>query len=215
MALEDKVLQILRGGGVTWDGLRAQLGANPDDLDAAIRNLEGSRQISRDRGRFHLNGVDHVTQQPAAAQASAEGEPVSNQKKKPCSDCGATKLLEEFPNNSLCKDGHSGQCKACVSKKGKERRAAKQGTPAAAAIAAMRRPAPQPSEPARIVDRRPPVAKPTIEPVMFLHFADGVRIGPVHTSEAGIAQMPFHVDVSAEQLDELVTWWTAAKRNAA
>lgn len=214
MALEEKVLQILGRGAITWDGLRAQLSANPDDLDAAIRNLEGSRQISRDRGRFQLNGVHNVTTQTAAAQASAEGEPVSNQKKKPCSDCGATKLLEEFPVNSICKDGHAGQCKACVSKKGKERRAAKQGTPAAAAIAAMRRPAPEASEPARIVDRRPPVAKAAIEPVMILHFADGVRIGPVHTSDAGIAQMPFHVDVSAEQLDELVTWWTANRKSA-
>lgn len=215
MALEDKAFAIISRGAVTYDGLRSQLGANPDDLDSAIRNLEASRQIRRDRGRFYLNGVDHVTQQPAAAQASVEEEPVSNQKKKPCSDCGVPKLLDEFPLNSACKDGHSGQCKACVSKKGKERRAAKQGTPAAAAIAAMRRPVLEVTEPARSADRPPPVAKAAIEPVMFLHFADGVRIGPVHTSDSGIAQMPFHVDVSAEQLDELVTWWTAAKRSAA
>lgn len=210
MALEDKILQILGRGAITWDGLRAELGVSPGELDASIRNLEGAHQIARDRGRFHLNGAPQATQPTATAQASAEDDPV---KKKPCNDCGVPKLLDDFPVNTACKDGHSGQCKECISKKSKVRRLAKQGGSAAAAAKT-----PVPPSAAPPIKSAPVVLAPKasfIPPVMVLHFQDGVRVGPVSVSSAGVAQMPYHVDISADQLDELVTWWLASKKAAA
>lgn len=210
MALEDKILQVLSRGAITWDGLRAELGISPGELDASIRNLEGAHQIARDRGRFHLNGAVPTAPTTAAAQASIQDDPV---KKKTCNDCGAPKALDDFPVNAACKDGHSGQCKECISKKSKARRLAQQGGSAAAAA---KKPVPLSAAPA--VKSVPVVLAPKasfIPPVMVLHFQDGVRVGPVSISDAGVAQMPYHVDISAEQLDELVTWWLASKKAAA
>jgi hypothetical protein len=46
---------------------------------------------------------------------------------------------------------------------------------------------------------------------MILHFQNGVRIGPITTSDTGLAQMPYHVDLNAKQLDELVAWWAESR----
>lgn len=206
MALEDKVLKILGRGAATWDGLRGEVGVSPGELDAAIRNLEGAHEITRDRGRFHLNGAE-PTPNSVAAQASAE-EAIVATKKKVCSNCTDEKPLDDFPVNKECTDGHSNQCKQCIGDKAKARRLAKLGRPAAAAKA------PVASQTGKVVVAVSFPKVSAVPPVMILHFQDGVRIGPVHTSDAGVAQMPYHVDISAEQLDELVTWWTASRKSA-
>lgn len=207
MALEDKVLKVLGRGAITYDGLRAELGISPDELDAAIRNLESSRDIARDRGRFHLNGAE-PTPSAESAQASAEEQVVAT-KKKVCSNCSDEKVLDDFPINTTCADGHSNQCKQCISEKSKARRLAKLGRPDAATSL----PVASVTGKVGVAVSFPKVS--AMPPLMILHFQDGVRIGPVHTSEAGVAQMPFHVDMSAEQLDELVTWWAASRKSAA
>jgi hypothetical protein len=206
MAIEDKILQVLGRGAITWDGLRAELGATPGKLDAAIRHLETAREISRDRGRFHLNGATEPTANNEPAQAFIVEEPVTTSKKKSCSSCGVEKPLGDFPENKECRDGHSNQCKKCISEKAKARKLARLG-----------------SAPLPITTPLAPVAAPKvlapkasfIPPVMILSFQDGVRIGPVHISDTGVAQMPYHVDISAEQLDELTTYWLVSKKGAA
>lgn len=47
--------------------------------------------------------------------------------------------------------------------------------------------------------------------LMVLHFEDGVRIGPITTSDAGLAQMPYHIDLSRAALEELFTWWKESR----
>jgi hypothetical protein len=39
---------------------------------------------------------------------------------KTCKTCGIEKPLEEFQRNKVCKDGHVGQCKSCLSEQRKE-----------------------------------------------------------------------------------------------
>ena len=204
MALEDKILQVLGRGAMTWDGLRAELGATPGDLDAAIRHLETAREIARDRGRFHLNGAEPPPQQIAAATETTT-QPMSDAmttKTKTCSKCSAPKPLDQFSKHPATKDGYDSRCKECVKRAAQARKLAKQGGSAAAT----------PAKASAVV--LAPKAS-FIPPVMILHFQDGVRIGPVHTSAAGVAQMPYHVDISAEQLDELTTWWLASKKDVA
>lgn len=206
MALEDKILTVLGRGATTWDGLRAELGVSPGELDSAIRTLESAHEISRDRGRFHLNGAVPLTQQIATATEATVEATSYAMKTKTCSKCCVPKPLEDFAKHPATKDGYDGRCKDCVSKAAKERRLAKLGgvIPAVAKTAA----------PSFKVTVLAPKAS-FVPPVMILHFQDGVRIGPVHTSAAGVAQMPYHVDVSGEQLEELVTWWIASKKSAA
>jgi hypothetical protein len=205
MALEDKILQTLGRGAITWDGLRAELGATPGELDAAIRHLETAREIARDRGRFYLSGTPPTTGngETALAFADPQGEPMTT-KKKTCSCCTAEKPLDDFPENKECRDGHSNQCKQCIREKAKARRLAKQGN--------LPQADKTPTAPASkvLASKASP-----IPPVMILNFHDGVRIGPIHISDIGVAQMPHHVDISAEQLDELTTYWLASKKSAA
>jgi hypothetical protein len=123
-------------------------------------------------------------------------------KTKTCIKCETPKPLEQFSKHPATKDGYDSRCKECVRKAARARRLAKQGGSAAE----------MPAEAPAVV--LAPKAS-FIPPVMVLHFQDGVRVGPVHTSAAGVAQMPYHVDISAEQLDELMAWWAASKKNAA
>lgn len=206
MALEDKIRQVLGRSAVTWDGLRAELGVTPEELDAAVRHLETTREISRDRGRFRLNGTPETTADSEAPLVlpDAEGEAMAT-KKKVCSNCTEEKPIDDFPENKECRDGHSNQCKRCISDKAKARKLAKLKG------ASPTRPTPAPTAAPKVLAPKASF----IPPVMILHFQDGVRIGPLHTSAAGVAQMPYHVDVSAEQLDELMTWWAASKKGAA
>lgn len=206
MALEDKILTVLGRAATTWDGLRAELGVSPGELDAAIRTLEGAHEISRDRGRFRLNGAEPVTQQIAAATETAT-QPVSDTmttKTKTCSKCTTPKPLDQFSKHPATKDGYDGRCKECVRKAAQARKLAKQG-----GIAATTK-TPAPAAPKVLAPKAS-----FVPPVMILNFQDGVRIGPVHISNTGVAQMPYHVDISAEQLDELATWWLASKKDAA
>jgi hypothetical protein len=198
MALEDKILKVLERGAITYDGLLAELGATPGELDKAIRHLETAHEIARDRGRFHLNGADPPAHQVAAAVADIPktASPTMATKKKVCSCCNTEKSVDDFPANKECKDGHSNQCKACIAQKSRARRLAKAPAPATKTAVF----APKDS---------------TVPPVMILHFHDGVRIGPVCISATGVAQMPYHVDVSAGQLDELTSWWLASKKDVA
>lgn len=204
MALEDKILQVLSTGAITWDGLRAELGATPGDLDAAIRHLETAREITRDRGRFYLSGTHQTTgnSQAAVALPDVEGETMAT-RNKVCSSCTHPKPLDDFPVNKECKDGHSNQCKQCIAEKARARRLAKQGG--------------LPRADKTLTPLAPKVLAPKtslIPPVMILSFHDGVRIGPVHISNTGVAQMPYHVDISSEQLDELTAYWLASKKGA-
>lgn len=64
----------------------------------------------------------------------------------------------------------------------------------------------------------PPAAAaaiPQTPAIAILHFHDGVRIGPMVASASGISQMPFHVDLSAAQLDELCSWRAATREGGA
>lgn len=203
MALEDKILTVLERGAITYDGLLADLGRPPSELDEAIRHLETAHQVTRDRGRFHLNGAEPRPPKLAAATVDTPQTTSSNMatKKKVCSCCAAEKPFDDFPVNQECKDGHSNQCKACIAEKSKARRLAKVGKSAAAT----------PAPTTKAATSAPKDS--TTPPVMILHFCDGVRIGPVCISATGVAQMPYHVDISAEQLDELTTWWIASKES--
>lgn len=57
-----------------------------------------------------------------------------------------------------------------------------------------------------------PATKPTIG---ILHFPDGVRLGPLVISDCGLAQMPFHIDLTNEQLDTLCEWREGARKKVA
>lgn len=48
-------------------------------------------------------------------------------KTKVCSKCGRELPITEFALNKKCKDGHIGQCKDCVNKYLRERKARKKG----------------------------------------------------------------------------------------
>lgn len=194
MSLEDTVLKLVGDSAITWDGLRAECGVSPGELDAAIRVLERTRSITRDRGRFYLPGAKPVTKQTATAEAS--NEPAE----KICKGCKETKPIEEFHKHPASKDGHDARCKACKKASNAAYREKQLGQPArlpgdADVLASAVRSSPG-------------------GPLMILHFADGVRLGPMITSETGLAQMPFHVDLSGRQLDELCTWWASAKAAA-
>lgn len=68
----------------------------------------------------------------------------------------------------------------------------------------------RPREPTTITV--PAATKPTIA---ILHFPDGVRVGPLVTSDCGLAQMPFHIDLTNEQLDTLCEWRVVARKKVA
>lgn len=227
-ALEEQVLNVLSRAATTWDGLRAELGATPGELDSAIRRLELSRQVTRDRGRFHIHGG--TASAPAIAQATSEEPSVPKQTpaseassepvtEKVCKRCTVRKPIGDFHKHPSSRDGHDPNCKQCKKELHQARQVAKRsGKPAATAIAKMRQrpPAQEISGPAKPVistvdvERLLATTQAPVAPVMILHFADGVRIGPLVTSAAGVAQMPFHVDLSAAQVGELVTWWSKA-----
>jgi hypothetical protein len=217
-ALEEQVLNVLGRAAATWDGLRAELGATPGELDSAIRRLELSRQVTRDRGRFHLHGVTASTpviaqatiEEPSVPKQTAADEASSAPTEKRCKGrCNSVKPLDDFHKNAATPDGHASECKACKAAVNKEYRLRKAGKPPSV---------PRPAQAS--IDRHnttvatgpTPATQAPVAPVVILHFADGVRIGPLVTSVAGVAQMPFHVDLSAAQVGELVTWWSKATR---
>lgn len=149
------------------------------------------------------------TNSPAAEASSAPTE-------KRCKGrCNSVKPLDDFHKNAATPDGHANECKACKAAVNKEYRERKAGKSAATAIAKMRRrpPAQETNGPTALTPVEIPrelLARAPVSPVVILHFADGVRIGPLITSSAGVAQMPFHIDLSAAQVGELVTWWSKA-----
>lgn len=193
--LEDKILAALGRAASTWDGLRGALGATPGELDEAIHTLERAKAIHRDRGRFYLNGAHHAA--PATAEATTnEGDSMTT---KTCSHCHKDKGLDDFPKKGA-------QCKACISEKAAAAYQAKRKASAPAPAKRVKR--------AARVSSTPPLAPRTSGPLGILHFADGVRVGPMHASASGIMQFLSFIDLSAAQLDELTTWWAAAKASA-
>lgn len=201
MVLEEKVLDLLARGPMTYDGLRAELGVAPGDLDAAIVSLSRGRSITRDRGRLCLPGTAPVNQ-TAIKLTGQVTDVASPPGQKVCRICGELKPLEEFHKHPASKDGRDPRCKKCAKAKARARYAKREGRSIdAVTVAPVNGPSVAPPAPTA--------------PVMILHFADGVRIGPIVTSAAGLAQMPYHVDLTSKQLDDLVAWHQASKAAAA
>lgn len=200
------MLDILARRAMTYDGLRAELRTTSHELDAALQNLDRSKDIKRSAGRILINNGLLL---PAAvvAEASIAPEPPpagakpkrekgeSAMAKKHCKRCDTDKPAGEFGKNSAKPDGLQGYCKACVSDYGKRRGAPK--NPKAS-------PAPKPA-------RAPAAAKELNgdQQLAILETGDGgVRIGYLF-KDGPFTRMPISVDLSAEQLDELVAWRTS------
>lgn len=47
-------------------------------------------------------------------------ETVKPEDAKNCTKCGGRKLLSEFPENKICKDGHAGTCRTCINDRVRE-----------------------------------------------------------------------------------------------
>ena len=185
--IQDRVLELLGRAPATYDGLRGSLGAQSAELDEAIRVLERSKHITRDRGRFHLVGADAPP--PEVAEASREE---SSMAKKTCSSCGKDKAAGEFPKTGA-------QCKACLAIK------------AAARYQGAQKSAGKKPRKAAVAPARHIPGTFNGSGLMILQFEDGVRIGPITTTESGLAKMAHHVDLNAEQLEELIRWWKEAR----
>lgn len=210
--LEDKALAVIRKQPVTYDQLRSQLGANPDDLDAAIANLERSREIIRDRARFKIRspaGGESGPPTAAAEAVSALSPPAAEGSgKKHCPKCQEDKPLDAFGRNDSKSDGRQAWCRPCMNANARARtqivRQSKDQTQRIAREAADALPASPIASP----------AKQSTPEIAILHFEDGVRIGPMIKSSCGLSQMPYWIDLSAAQLDELTAWHLSTKKKA-
>jgi hypothetical protein len=186
MALEDKILEQLKGSKPTYDQLRGQLGVRSGELDEALDRLNRAGEIKCMLGRFHLSN------------GAAEEKVTVNTNTKICSVCGQEKAGTEF-----AKVGR--QCKVCLAERAKKRYQAAHSAPTRSKAKA--------SAPKRVARKSstPPLAPGASGPLGILHFNDGVRVGPMHASASGIMQFRAFIDLSGAQLDELFTWWRAAR----
>jgi len=198
MGLEDKVLELLKHAEPTYDQLRAQLGARSHELDQALASLDRSRMIKRAFGRIQLNGSPE--HEPAIAEAIEAKEDSVSDETKVCKACGKRKPVTDYYTGAA-------RCKRCVLDAQAAAKAAKTGKPV---VARRKR-----SAPTNGAKRASPATITTATwPLGILHFADGVRIGPMHASLSGIMQFRSFIDLSAAQLEELLGWWNAAKENS-
>lgn len=185
---------------MTYDGLRAALSTTSYELDAALQNLDRSKDIKRFKGRIMLNNTLAPAPSPTIAEASSVPESpkpkgVQPMAKKHCSKCDTDKERSEFGKNSSTGDGLQSYCKACMSGYSKNPSPAKK--PKAS-------PAPKPA-------RAPKAAKELNgdQQLAILETGDGgIRIGYLF-KDGPFTRMPISVDLSAEQLDELVAWRTS------
>lgn len=125
-------------------------------------------------------------------------------------ECGESKAAttEFFYKAPGCQDGLTGQCKVCIGNRAKKLKkdrakgsapaAAKAGKRKAIIVAKPKRaaPAPRPSSP--IVD-----GESMCDELAILHTPSGFRLGPLHKTIGGLVQMPYHIDLSFDQVDEL------------
>lgn len=190
-ALEEKVLEFLARKAMTYDGLRSALRTTPNELDAALQNLDRTKDIKRAQGRILIN--NGLAPAPTIAQAVSVPEaatPKGDTKmaKKNCSKCTLDKERSEFGKNASKTDGLQAYCKTCMS--GYDKKRATKKKPAIAAARAS-------------------VAVKELTGVQQLAILEtpggGIRIGYL-AKDGPLTTMPVSVDLSAAQLDELVAW---------
>lgn len=223
MSIEDDALRALGEEALTYDQLRARLGVNPSELDAVLARLHRSRLVDRHGARFHVCGGS-----PAAPARVAEASAGEKPTMKRCPQCEQQKEPQEFYAEPKSRDGLSSWCRTCT--RTKQKQYYEKGKQRAAGAAKKPRPKPAVTRakaaPKRATTARPAIsfgysppaaaaAIPQTPAIAILHFHDGVRIGPMVASASGISQMPFHVDLSAAQLDELCSWWAATREGGA
>lgn len=131
-------------------------------------------------------------------------------KEKTCRGaCGESKpaTAEFFYKHPASTDGFDGVCKICKYAAQKARKkAAANGSAAAKKGKAKRMP-----RSAKLPAAAPARARPLnatapltgAEELAILSIPSGFRVGPLHRTLGGLMQMPYHIDLSFDQVDEL------------
>lgn len=210
MSLRERILERLGRRPMMAMQLCAELGMSPKELDVELLDLVADGTLARDGGKLHVK----QTAAPAAAaadqvlvkdqpdpkangihQAHPQKEATTVAQKKICTGlCGQAKLLSEFYDRQS-------QCKRCMLDQQKASRLARTK---AARGGGARSPKSPKRRPQKVSAETSAVLPPSR--LAVIHTPGGVRLGPLSESRAGLIQMPYHVDLSWEQFDELAAW---------
>jgi hypothetical protein len=184
-AVGDRILERLARIPMNGIALRMEIGCEDDELTAQLRALEEAGTIRR------LNGKYHIT--PAAPIAAQEPEVPKVEEKVCTGPCGESKPVSEFYDRQS-------QCKRCVLNRQKMLKVKRSG--------AVRKMGGGSITPKRAGPRPAKVSAetPAIQDLAVIHTETGVRLGPLTKSAGGLIQMPYHVDLSWQQFDELTEW---------
>jgi hypothetical protein len=135
----------------------------------------------------------------AAAVPRESNQEATMAETKVCSKCEKRKSIDDFYSGQ-------GKCKRCFlddQKASKLARAAGAGGTASNEGGGSARPkSAAPAKPTAGAKANGAASK--IEDVAVIHIANGFRLGPLHKTTAGLVHMPYYVDLSFEQLEELV-----------
>ena len=114
--------------------------------------------------------------------------------KTTCTGCGIPKAAGEFYESNPTR------CKKCLSEQTKARRA----TAGKSGGGGARPKSTAPAAATKVTGAKGNGAT-TIEDLAVIHIPAGFRLGPLHKTTAGLVHMPYYVDLSFGQLDELAT----------